>query len=222
MSGQEKPAPVLPPMFPSMRRKYVRVPPEYAYKYIIHILTEDLGLKDTKIKHLGDLSLGTSLGGKFGASLKVNITREGDISVLNIRFQYGKIMGLATSLFIAAVLISLSLGTSWPMLGVAILLPLTYQANIEVVKFLSVLNETLPFLEQEYAHQVLLKDRERWRKHKRNIKELYEKLRKKHIETWGNTEVLKYKIEEYQSMGLSYEEAIIKIAEEEGVITDSD
>jgi hypothetical protein len=43
---------------------------------------------------------------------------------------------------------------------------------------------------------------------------------KRHIDTWGNTNVLKYKIEDYQSKGLTYEEAIIRIAEEEGVITD--
>jgi len=220
MSTREKSAPALPPMFPSMRRKYVRVPPAYAYKYLIHILTEDLGLKNTEIKHLVDLALGASLGGRFGATLKVHITREGDISVLNIRFGYEKIIVLAASLFIAAVLVSFSLGTSWPMLGVAILLPLAYEANMEAVNFLGVLNETLPFLEQEYARQALLKDRERWRKHKGNVKELYEKLRRKHIETWGDTKVLKYKIEEYQSMGLTYEEAIIKIAEEEGIITD--
>jgi len=220
MRVQEKSIAVLPPMFPSNRRKYVRVPPEYAYKCIIHVLRDKLELKDVEIKHLSNLSLGTILGGKIGVSLTVHITPEGDISVLNIIFRYRKMVVLAASLLTAAIIISLLLSTPWPMLGVAILLPLAYHVNFEVIRFLDVLNETLPFLEQEYAHQILLKDRERWRKQQRNIEALYEKLRKKHIKTWGDTMVLKYKIEEYQSLGLTYEEAIMKIAEEEGIIMD--
>jgi len=220
MKAREKPISFLPPMFPSNRRRYVRVPPDYAYKCIINILKENFELKDAEIKHLGNLSLGANLDGKIGVNLMVHITPEGDISVLNITFRYRKMVILAVSLIAAAIILSLFLSMPWLMLGVIILLPLAYQVNFKVIRFLDVLNETLPFLEQEYAHQILLKDRERWRRHQRDIGALYEKLRKKHVATWGDTKVLKYKIEEYQSMGLTYEEAIMKIAEEEDVIVD--
>ena len=80
-----------------------------------------------------------------------------------------------------------------------------------------VLNEILPLAEKEYARQSLLKERERLRRSGVDVAALYEKLKRKHIETWGDINILKYKIEEYQSAGFTYEEAIIKIAEEEGV-----
>ena len=95
MRVQEKSIAVLPLMFPSNRRKYVRVPPEYAYKCIIHVLRDKLELKDVEIKHLSNLSLGTNLGGKIGVSLTVHITPEGDISVLNIIFRYRKMVVLS-------------------------------------------------------------------------------------------------------------------------------
>jgi len=220
MRVQREPPSVLPPIFPSYRRRYVRIPPEYAYKCVVHILKENLELKDDEIKHLGNLTLRTNLGGKIGVNLTIHIAREGEISVLNLSFKYGKMAVLAASLFGVAVILSLLFSTPLPILGIAIFLPVAYQVNLAVIRFLNVLNETLPFLEQEYARQILLKDRERWRKHRGDIQALYEKIRKKHIETWGDTNVLKYKIEEYQSIGLTYEEAIIRIAEEEGIITD--
>jgi len=198
----------------------MRVPPEYAYECIVHILRENLEINDEKIKHLGNLTLKTTLGGKMGANLTIQIDREGEISLLNLRFNYRKIAVLAVSLFGAVIILSLFFNSPLLMLGAAVFLPVAYQTNLEVVRFLDVLNEILPFLEQEYARQILLKDRERWRKSQRDIRALYEKLRKKHIETWGNTNVLRYKIEEYQSIGLTYDEAIMKIAEEEGIITE--
>jgi len=210
---------VLPPIFPSYRRRYMRVPSEYAYDCIVHILRENLGIKNEEIKHLDNLTLKTNLGGKIGATLTIQIDREGEISVLNLSFSYRKIAILAASLFAATIILSLFLNSPLPLLGTGVFIPVAYQANLESVKFLDVLNEILPFIEEEYAHQILLKDRERWRKSGRDVRSLYEKLREKHMETWGNTNVLRYKIKEYQSIGLTYEEAVMKIAEEEGIIT---
>jgi len=217
---QREPPSVLPPIFPSYRRRYMRVPPEYAYECIVNVLRKNLELNDEEIKHLGNLTLKTNLGGKIGVKLTIQIAREGEISLLNLRFNYRKIAVLVSSLFGAGIILSLFFNSPLPMLGAAVFLPIAYQVNLEVIRFLDVLNEILPFLEQEYARQILLKNRERWRRSRRDIEALYEKLRKKHIETWGNTNVLRYKIEEYQSIGLTYEEAIMKIAEEEGIITE--
>ncbi len=220
MFAQETPPSILPPMFPSSRRRYVRVPPEYVYEHVIHLLREDLGLKDAEIKHLDNLALEMNLSGKIGVNVAVHIASEGDISVLNVTFGYRKISVLAASLVSAMIILSILFRTLIPVLGIVILFPIAYRVNLEVIRFLDSLNGTLPFLEQEYNRQILMKDREKLRRHIADAQALYEKLRKRHIEAWGNTNVLRYKIEEYQSMGLTYEEAIIRIAKEEGVITD--
>jgi len=218
MGIQEKPASLLPSMFPSKRQRYLRVPPEYAYECIVQILRRNLKLSDAEIKHLGNLTLRASLGGKIGVNLKVHIAPEGDISVLNFIFSYRKMAFLAFSLIAVMVILSLLFNTPALMMGLFVLVPIAYHANFEVTKFLNALNEGLPLIEREYAHETLLKNRERWRKHLKDVQKLYEKLCKKHVETWGNTNILKYKIEEYKSIGLTYEEAIIKISEEEGII----
>ena len=220
MKTQEKPLSLLPPLFPSSRRRYVMIPPKHLYEYIINLLREDLGLKDADIRQRDDMTLEINLGGRIGANLKAWITSEGDTSVLNINFRYGKLILLASTIFSAAIVLSILFGTFLPMLIVAALLPMAYNVNLEAVRFLDVLNETLPFLEREYNRQILLMDRDRLRRYLGKAQELYEKLCKRHISIWGNVNVLKYKIEEYQSLGLTYEEAIIKIAEEEGLIVD--
>jgi len=218
MSIQEKPVYFLPSMFPSKRQRYIRVPPKYAYESLVHILKKNLKLKDTEIKHLGDLTLRARLGGKLGVDLKVHVIPEGDISLLNFIFSYRKMAFLVAFLLAATILLSLLFNTLVPMLGLFLLIPIALHINLEVTKFLEILSKGMPLIEQEYAREVLLKNRERWRRHLKDAQKLYEKICRKHVETWGNLNVLKYKIEEYQSMGLTYEEAIIKISEEEGIL----
>ncbi|RLI12840.1 hypothetical protein DRO35_02005 [Candidatus Bathyarchaeota archaeon] len=207
--------PAIQPIFPSYRRRYMHAPPEYAYKCIIHMLKENMSCSE--IKRIGELSLRTRLSGYFGAVLSVQISREGEISILDLRFNYIRVILFAALLLGATIVLSLLSRSVLPMLGAAAFLPIAYKVNGDAVKSLMVLNETLSFAEKAYVRQGLLKERERLRRSKVNAAVLYEKLRRKHIKTWGDTNVLKYKIEEYQSAGFTYEEAIIKIAEEEGV-----
>jgi hypothetical protein len=207
-------------MFPSSRRRYVRAPPRYVYEYILHILREEIGVNEEEIKPLDRSTLKISLGGRIGVGLTVEISQEGEISLLSLRFRYRRILLSAALLLIAAVGLSLLFGSPLVLLIAAAILPIAYHASLEAVRFLDVLNETLPFLEEEYSRRALIKDRERWKKHLSRVQEIYEKLLKRHIDIWGNANVLKYKIEDYQSKGLTYEEAIIRIAEEEGVITE--
>jgi len=54
-------------------------------------------------------------------------------------------------------------------------------------------------------------------KHPKDVKKLYDKLVKKYLKTWGNINILEYKISEYIKLGLTREEAIRKTAEEEGI-----
>jgi len=212
--GREPP-PTIHPIFPSYRRRYMHAPPEYAYQCIVHILREKMGCSD--IKHIGKLSLRTRLSGYVGAVLTVQISREGEISILDLRFNYVRVILSATLLLGITIILSLLSNSVLPILGAVAFLPIAYKANNGAVKFLMVLNEILPFAEKEYARQSLLKERERLRRSGVDVAALYEKLKRKHIETWGDINILKYKIEEYQSAGFTYEEAIIKIAEEEGV-----
>jgi len=207
-----------PSMFPSNKQRYFRVPSEYAYECIVDILKRNLKLSDAEIKHLDSLTLKANLGGKVGVNLKVQIIPEGSISILNIRFSYGKLVILASFLIAMMVILSFLFSNPAPMMILLVLVPIIYRVRFNVTRFLNALNEGLPLLEREYLRQALLENRARWQKHLKDAEELYEKLRKKHIETWGSINVLRYKIEEYQSMGLTYEEAIIKISEEEGIL----
>ena len=193
----------------------MHAPPEYAYQCIIHILREKMGC--SKIRRIGELSLKTRLSSYIGAVLTVQISHEGGISILDLRFNYARVIFSAALLLGTTIILSLLSNSVLPILGAAVFLPIAYKANNDAVKFLMVLNEILPFAEEEYARQSLLKERERLRRSGVDVAALYEKLKRKHIETWGDINVLKYKIEEYQSAGFTYEEAIIKIAEEEGV-----
>jgi len=193
----------------------MHAPPEYAYQCIIHVLREKMGC--SKIRRIGELSLETRLSSYIGAVLTVQISHEGGISILDLRFNYARVILSAALLLGTTIILSLLSNSVLPILGAAAFLPIAYKANNDAVEFLMVLNEILPLAEKEYARQSLLKERERLRRSGVDVAALYEKLKRKHIETWGDINVLKYKIEEYQSAGFTYEEAIIKIAEEEGV-----
>jgi hypothetical protein len=96
-------------------------------------------------------------------------------------------------------------------------MPLILNANNSAVSFLDMVNKTLPFVEKEFAHKALLADRERWKAQPQDTDTLYKKLNEKHINTWGDTKILEYKIAEYQTLGLTRNEAIRKAAEEEGI-----
>ena len=220
MKGGYTAASMLPPLFPSSRHRYVRAPPSHVYEYILHVLKDEIGIGEGEIKHIDGSTLETSLGGRVGIGLTIRTSQEGDITLLRLRFSYRRILLSAVFLLIAAVGFSLLLGSPLIMMIAAVILPVAYRANLEAVRFLDILNETIPFFEEEYSRRVLMRGRERWRKHLGRAQEIYRRLLKRHMDTWGDTNVLKYKIEDYQSRGLTYEEAIIRIAEEEGVILD--
>ncbi len=218
MQAVDQDSSILPPIFPSSRHRYVKVPPRYLYQYILHILRKKIELDEEKIKPTNGSALTANLGGKIGVNLTVNISQEGDISLLSLRFRYGRIITSAALLLIAAAGLSLLFSSPLFLLITAAVLPIAYHANLEAVKFLDILNETLPFFEEEYSRQSIMKDKEKWKRHMKKVRKIYEKLVKKHMDVWGDTNILNYKIKNYQSRGLTYEESIIMIAEEEGVI----
>jgi len=176
-----------------------------------------LGAENLAIEPHEASSFRAKMAGAVGATLIVKIVSEGEVSVLDFRFSYGKFLLGAAAVFVAVICLSLLLGSLLPLLGSLLILVLAYNVNFAVLKFLNVLNETLPYLEREYARRALTEDRKRWQERPEDTEELYTRLREKHVKTWGNVNVLEYKITEYQTQGLTRNEAIRRAAEEEGI-----
>ena len=102
--GREMP-PTIQPIFPSHRRRYMHASPEYAYQCIIHVLREKMGC--SKIRRIGELSLETRLSGYIGAVLTVQISHEGEISILDLRFNYARVILSAALLLGTTIILSL-------------------------------------------------------------------------------------------------------------------
>ncbi len=211
--------------FPVRIRKYVRLPAPKAYESILSLLREEIRAK----KLLSSFSEETFVEGKigriFGATVKVKVIGENEVTDLDITFLYRSTI-LSSLLIFAAVLgIEIALGTVIPdfattlltTFAFAIIFLSAYKANSSALKFLNILNETLPHVEREYARMVLIEERKRWQLEKKDVDALYRRLCEKHVKTWGNIRVLEYKVAEYMKQGLTREEAIIKTAEEEGI-----
>lgn len=204
-------------LFPSRIRKYVRLSGPQAHDSVNGLVSE---VPSSKVISSNRETLTTKmrLDGIFGASATVNIVSEGEVSALDIAFNYWRAM--AISFIIGTVVILLGLlvfRNTLAVVGFALVIPLIFHASNTAVEFLDVLNKTLPFIEKEVAQKALEADRERWKATPKDAEELYRRLSEKHVKTWGNTKVLDYKIAEYKVQGLSRDEAVRKAAEEEGV-----
>lgn len=212
---RQEPSPVL--VFPSRTRKYVRLAPEQAYESVIHLMHEDLGADKLEGEGKGTSFVKARIGGALGVTVSFRVVPEGTVSVLEFNFSYRVFLVLIPIILITAAGLSLILQTTVPGIGTALILPLAYKVNFTVTRFLERLNEALPYLEREYARMALMEERKRWQQQPRDTEDLYRRLREKHTKTWGNTNVLEYKLAEYEGQGLSRDEAIRKTAEEEGV-----
>jgi hypothetical protein len=217
MFFQEKTAPNPFLIFPSRTRKYVRLTPKQAYDSVIHLMRENLGAESIESEQTETPYVKARIGGAFGVTVDFQVFPEGGVSALEIRFGYRTFLILVSIVLIAAVGLSLILGTWIPGIGTALIFPLAYKVNFTALRFLDALNEALPHLEQEYARRTLIEERKRWQIEPKDTDALYRRLCEKYIKTWGNTNVLDYKIAEYESQGLTHNEAIRKTAEEEGI-----
>ena len=204
-------------VFPSRTRKYVRLSPIQAYESMIYLLRENVKADRIEGNEEQTPSIKARLGGPIGVVVSFRVFSEGDVSTLDFSFSYRNFLFASFAVLVAVIALSLTLWTPIPGVGSVIILPLAYKANSSVRRLLSAVNETLPYIEQEYARRALMEDRKRWESEPKDTEELFRKLSEKHMRAWGNTNVLWYKINEYQRQGLKYDEAIRKIAEEEGV-----
>jgi hypothetical protein len=208
-------APYLYP--PSKTRKYVRLTGQQAYESVNNLLNEASGSKILESSQEETLMAKARLG-ILGATATIRVFPEGDISALDIAFSYKRARFAALAVGVIVTLLGLLVFQSWYiLLGDALIIPLIYYANYSAIRFLDLMNKTLPFIEKEFTNKALMADRERWKAQPKDTEALYKRLSEKHVKTWGNTKVLEYKITEYQKLGLTRNEAIMKAAEEEGV-----
>jgi hypothetical protein len=208
-------SPVL--VFPSRTRRYVRLTAEAAYGSVHFLLQEASGGKVKEAKNKESLSFNAKLNGVVGATVKVKVIPEGDLSILDFRFSYQRFIFSSLIITTGFIAFCIAFQTVILGLGAALILPLAFSANHSVVRFLDSVNESLPFIEREFERNVLMKARERWREQPKDVDELYRKLAEKYVRTWSNTNVLEYKLKEYQKQGLTRNEAVRKAAEEEGI-----
>jgi len=205
---------LMPYSFPSNLRKSIRVPVEQAYGVLSQVLEE---ISDRK-KSGGERVFRVHISKGMGIILRIRLLPEGEFSSLEFNFDYrGFIFIILAAL---AILIGLSLLLSsftLLVLGVIVMPILAYRASFTIERFLRDFYDILRGLEIEYSRRKLMEDRARWQRNPKNVDDLYKKLCEKHVKTWGDTYALKYKIEEYQRRGLTRDEAIRKIAEEEGI-----
>jgi hypothetical protein len=205
-------------MFPTRARKYVRLTAQQAYESINNIFSEVSGSKVSKLSRKETLMTKARLGWGLGATVTIHVLSEGDVSALDFIFSYRRVLGVAVVVCVIPTLLGLFvLQSVLASLGFILIIPLVFYANYSAVGFLDLVNRILPFIEKEFAHKVLMADRERWKAQPKDTEALYKRLSEKHVKTWGNTKVLEYKITEYQKLGLTRNEAIRKAAEEEGV-----
>lgn len=200
------------PRFPSRLRRFIRVPADYIYENLPQFLSnmheeEFDGLKFFR----------ANISGGIGAKLRVYVLPEGEVSSLDLRFDYRDLALVLILLFVISVGLSLVSSSIFPLFGVFLILILIYRVTFAVENLLNDLNNILLGFEIEYARRKLMEERARWQRNPKDVSELYNRLCEKHIKTWGNTYALEYKINEYQKEGLTREESIRKVAEQEGI-----
>jgi hypothetical protein len=197
--------------FPSRFQRFIRAPAGWLSEALSQVLSETY-------KGAGEERFFKADIGKWtGVTLRIRLIPEGDASILDFIFVY---RGLVL-VILASLLIFIGLGILFssmiPLIGLAIIPIMFYRAGFEIGNFLSNFNNILLGLEIEYSRKKIMEDRVRWQLNPKDIDDLYRRLCSKYIKVWGSTYALEYKISEYQKQGLTRDEAIRKISEEEGI-----
>jgi len=197
--------------FPSRFQKFIRAPAGWLSEALSHVLSETY-------KGAGEERLFKAGIGKWtGVTLMLRLIPEGDASSLEFIFIYrGLILAIFASL-ITFIVLGILYSSIIPLIGLAVIPIMTYRAGFEISSFLSNFNNILLGLEIEYSRKKIIEDRVRWQLNPKDISDLYRRLCGKYVKVWGSTYALEYKISEYQKRGLTRDEAIRKISEEEGI-----
>ncbi|MCD6470708.1 hypothetical protein J7L29_07925 [Candidatus Bathyarchaeota archaeon] len=197
---------------PSRFQKFIRVPTDRVCEALRQTLSNmEEGEEDSwKI-------FWAIVEGGIGTKVNLRIMPEGEVSSLNIGFSYQKPTLILIGFLAAFIGLGVIFSPFLLLVGIPLATALIYKIHSAVNRFLGSLNELLHGLEAEYMREKLMEERSRWQRSPKDVSDLYRRLREKHIKMWGNTFALEYKINEYQRRGLTREEAIRKVADEEGI-----
>jgi len=206
-------------IFISNVRRFVRAPPQEVYRSLLQFLDEDLGAKHIKTDE-EKLLIRIRLKGitkAFGFTARIRILREDGASTIELNFSYRSFLITAFILLISVIVLSIAYFSIIPFIGVILLFLLIFSLGSASSSLLSSINNFLVLFERDYDQRLLTESRRRWQADSKSADYLYKRLIGKHIKVWGDSHALEYKLSEYMRMGLTREEAIRKVAEDEGV-----
>jgi len=203
-------------IFVSNVRNFVRVPPKDVYGNLLYFLQKDLNLS---VESDGvNMLITARLKGMtklIGFAVYIRILPEGEASAVELSFTYKGFFAFTLALLIGIIILSVAFSSMIPLLMVIIPFLLIRYLGSTSSAFQSSVNDFFVLLERDRDQRSLAENRKRWQADLRKADDLYRRLREKHIKEWGDSHALEYKITEYVRMGLTREEAIRKIAEEE-------
>jgi hypothetical protein len=201
-------------------RKFIRVPSERVYRDLSYFLQEDLGASNV-VNQEDSLLIIAKKGilSVIRIKIEIHIQPEGEASKVELNFGYRNFLAAALALLSFLVLVSV---VSLSFIPLLVIIPLIMLMQIlgsgAVTSFATSISEFLLLLEKSHAKEQLNEARRRWQADARGISDLYERLAAAHTEIWGHTRVLEYKISEYMEEGLTREEAIRRVADDEGTL----
>lgn len=199
-------------------RKFTRVPSKRVYSDLSYFLQEDLGVPDVENQEDSLLIVAKKrIMGVIGIKAEIRVRPEGEASTIETNFSYRNFLAAVLALLSIIILLSAIFLSFIPLFGIIPLIILMQTLGSSVRSFAASISEFLLLLEKNYAQQKLKEARIRWQADTRSTGDLYDRLVAAHTEIWGHAGVLEYKISEYMEEGLTREEAIHKVAEEEGI-----
>jgi len=206
-------------IFATNLRRFVRVPPKEVYDSLIQFLQQDLDGKNIMSEER-DMIVTIKLRGvakAVGFTAHIRILPENDSSAIELGFSYRGFIVIALMLLVGMITLSIVLLSAIPLIGIVSIFLLLHSLSSASGIFLGSINDFLLLLERDHDQRLLIESRKRWQSDPKRTDDLYKRLVNKHAKVWGDSHALEYKLSENMRMGLAREEAIRKVAEEEGI-----
>lgn len=199
-------------------RKFVRVPSKEVYSSLLYLLEQDL---DASVESEEETMLITAklkgIAKVVGFTVHIRVLPESEASTLELSFSYRSFIFVAFALLISMIVLSTALLSMIPLVGIVVLSLLMHNLGSASSEFLRSVSDFLLLLERDRDQKLLAESRKRWQADSRKVDDIYKTLLDRHVKVWGDARVLDYKISEYMRTGLTREEAIRKVADEEGI-----
>jgi len=202
----------------SEARKFIRVPSRRVYGDLLYFLQSELGAVNVEGERESlFIRAKKKVIGAIGITVNIRVLPQGEASEIELNFGYRSFFVTVFASLIVMIVLCVLFLSAVPLFGIVPLILLMYNLGSNASSFISSMNKFLLLLENSYAQEQLKEIKKRWQMDLKSANDLYERLLNAHIKVWGDDHVLEYKISEYMKEGLTREEAIRKIAEEEGV-----